>query len=738
MTGIAWGGRQYAYVDYIPFDALHYPDSYNSTIHAYSSGGNCSGWVHHGPVLLQGCESCWDAGGVATPSAAVVDGRILLSYSGRHHVLPPKGVAPYGTRGIGIATGSHPLGPFLRRPAPLAMHDGFSDDPQLVVLPAAPAAAGRSVVWLYHRLSASAEVAGCGGNHRCVRLLTSEDGGGHFTAAAHNVCLRDQHGACLQDTAEPLEAKLITSDDDPSLWAVLLITDQPDRPFVSAPVSRSQPAAPSTLWLQAPLGIPACALRDGTLGPITTLIPSANGSGVSRGACLAVTADRAAPAEGFSERVYRADLRLVARDTGTGRTAEIDGSSGGGATAALASPQRNVFMAGQGNFTCFRIPAVVETNTPGELILFAEGRGRRPPRQCSDHGDVTVVQRRSADGGQSWGALRVVVDEYSHARSGDGPGFCCVGRPGCKGCSTGNPAPVYDNARSTLHLLYSRDNQDIFVISSTDDGRSYSLPRNISAAVKPSWVGFAGTGPPNGMQLPSGRLIVAGYVIGSGSYSIYSDDGVSWKGGTPAPNALSYSGLGEAQIAQLPGGGSWLAMSMRYSKTRRLISFSPTDGETWLNASWMAAEGSSATCEGSLIGSSTLNQLLSSFPSTRDAKCPHMRCNISLWGADVHPSAGAPQLGPWRALLALDPGYSAYSALHELRSQQQSLVARATSTVLLFYEYVEACRLQKPPACPAYNTSGIRLATIRVRRTKTDDHSKRIMEGQRPLLRSKL
>ena len=212
MTGIAWGGRQYAYADYIPFDAIHYPDSYNSTIHAYSSGGNCSDWVHHGPVLLQGCGSCWDAGGVATPSAAVVDGRILLSYSGRHHTLPPKGGAPHGTRGIGLATALHPLGPFLRRPAPLAMHDGFSDDPQLVVLPAAPTAAGRSMVWLYHRLSASAEVAGCGGTNRCVRLLTSEDGGEHFTAAAHNVCLRDQHGTCLQDTAEPLEAKLISSE----------------------------------------------------------------------------------------------------------------------------------------------------------------------------------------------------------------------------------------------------------------------------------------------------------------------------------------------------------------------------------------------------------------------------------------------------------------------------------------------------------------------------------------------
>ena len=707
MTGIAWGGRQWAYADYIPFNAIHYPDSYNSTIHVWSSAGNCSGWVHHGPALLQGCASCWDAGGVATPSAAVVDGHILLSYSGRHHVLPPKGGAPYGTRGIGLATSTHPLGPFLRRPTPLAIHDGFSDDPQLVVHPAATTAAGRSMVWLYHRLSASKEVSGCGGNNRCVRLLTSEDGGEHWTAQKQNVCLRDEHNVCLPDTGEPLEAKLIASESNHSLWAVLLIMDQPDRAFVSAPVSLEPPTAPSTIWLQTPLGVPACALRDGTLGPIVTIIPAANTSGVSEGACFAVTADRAEPAKGFSERVYQASLTL-----------KTDERPHDDATAELVTPQRNVFVAGEGNFSCFRIPAVVETKNPGELIVFAEGRGRRPPRQCSDHGDVAIVQRRSTDGGLSWGALRVVVDEYSDSRNGDGPGFCCAGRPGCKGCSTGNPAPIYDHVCSTLHLLFSRDNQDVFVTSSTDNGHRYTTPLNISVTVKPSWVGFAGTGPPNGVQLPSGRLIVAGYVIGSGSYAIYSDDGIQWKGGELAPNAQVYSGMGEAQIAQIPG-GDWLAMSIRYSKTHRLVTFSSTQGQTWLNASWMAVD-SSATCEGSLIGSTSLKQLLSSFPSTRDTKCPHMRCNISLWTTEVLSGSGPPQLGPWRALLALEEGYSAYSALHELRNQHSV----ESTQVLLFYEYAEACRVTKPPTCSTENTSGIRLATIRVqRKLKTDDNT---------------
>ena len=42
-TGIAWGNRTWIYADFIPFDSIKYPASYNTTIHAFSSSDGCRG-----------------------------------------------------------------------------------------------------------------------------------------------------------------------------------------------------------------------------------------------------------------------------------------------------------------------------------------------------------------------------------------------------------------------------------------------------------------------------------------------------------------------------------------------------------------------------------------------------------------------------------------------------------------------------------------------------------------------
>ena len=42
-TGIAWGNRTWLYGDFIPFSAIKYPASYNTTIHAFSSSDGCRG-----------------------------------------------------------------------------------------------------------------------------------------------------------------------------------------------------------------------------------------------------------------------------------------------------------------------------------------------------------------------------------------------------------------------------------------------------------------------------------------------------------------------------------------------------------------------------------------------------------------------------------------------------------------------------------------------------------------------
>ena len=406
-----------------------------------------------------------------------------------------------------------------------------------------------------------------------------------------------------------------------------------------------------------------------------------------------------------------------------------------GAPAPDVRWQAPALRSGERGFTCFRIPTLLALPpAPSHLLLLAEGRGLRSPRTCSDHGDVVIVQKRSTDG-RTWSNLSVIVDEYSPDRKGDGPEFCCKGRPGCKGCSTGNPAPIWDVATGRVLLLYARDNMDIFLTTSTDMGVSYSAPTNLSATLTPPLPpGFAAPGPPGGLRLAGGRLVQASYVIGHGSFALYSDNGgARWRAGLVVPNLASLSG--EAAIAELPAttpaGVRWLAMTLRTARTQRSLAFSSDQGQSWSNATDVtAAPGgvpySSATCQGSLaeVG----RQLVAAHPSTRNGSCPHLRCNLSLWTAPVlgrgdgwglrsgfGSGSDTPLLGQWQPRVSLDRGYSAYS----------TLLPTPGGGVICAYEFSQTCELFKPPRCTAVpGSSGIMVASVEglaVPYVKTDD-----------------
>ena len=84
------------------------------------------------------------------------------------------------------------------------------------------------------------------------------------------------------------------------------------------------------------------------------------------------------------------------------------------ACAALAAPtsawtssttQVDVFVAGDGNYSCFRVPSIVEVGSGGTLLAFAEAR----QLSCDDQAPKDIVLRRSHDGGVTWGALQRVA-----------------------------------------------------------------------------------------------------------------------------------------------------------------------------------------------------------------------------------------------------------------------------------------------------------------------------------------
>ncbi|MCS7020909.1 MAG: glycoside hydrolase [Gemmataceae bacterium] len=235
-------------------------------------------------------------------------------------------------------------------------------------------------------------------------------------------------------------------------------------------------------------------------------------------------------------------------------------------------PQRQVlFDAGKEGYHTFRIPSLLVTSR-GTLLAFCEGRKHGE----GDSGDIDLVYKRSTDGGKTWSPLHVLWD--------DGPNTC------------GNPCPVVDARNGTIWLLMthnlgsdtegsivagkSRGTRTVWISSSTDDGRSWSQPKDITAAVKkPEWSWYA-TGPGIGIQLRNGRLLIPCDHKAEGgkirrSHVIYSDDG----GKTWAIGGIVGPDCNECQAAELSDGTVVLNIrTYRPKHFRRLVARSRDGG----------------------------------------------------------------------------------------------------------------------------------------------------------------
>jgi len=214
--------------------------------------------------------------------------------------------------------------------------------------------------------------------------------------------------------------------------------------------------------------------------------------------------------------------------------------------AAEAPVQTAVFTGNSDGYHTFRIPSLLVAKQ-GTLLAFCEGR----KTSRADHGDVDLVLKRSTDGGKTWGPLQLVHEEGGDAK-----------------ITIGNPCPVLDHDTGTIWLPFTRDNSDILLTHSTDDGKTWARPTKITDAVKKADWSWYATGPGVGIQIRrgphSGRLVIPcdHKVKGEGravthSHVIYSDDhGKTWKRGDPvAPHT------NECQVVELPDGS--LLINMR-------------------------------------------------------------------------------------------------------------------------------------------------------------------------------
>ena len=250
--------------------------------------------------------------------------------------------------------------------------------------------------------------------------------------------------------------------------------------------------------------------------------------------------------------------------------------------AATSSAQdqilNHLYKAGEEGYACFRIPSII-TTLKGTVLAFAEAR----KNNCGDAGNIDLVVKRSQDGGKTWSPLQMVWNDSTN--------------------TCGNPAPVVDRKTGRIILLStwnlgtdhendiiagtSKDTRRVFVLSSSDDGITWSTASEITTSIKKeNWTWYA-TGPGRGLQISQGRyrdrmVVPANHITSDTkqnySHAIYSDDaGNSWKLGGITPQ----DSVNESTVAELSNGRLLLNMRNASNKRVRQTSTSKNGGKSW-------------------------------------------------------------------------------------------------------------------------------------------------------------
>lgn len=274
----------------------------------------------------------------------------------------------------------------------------------------------------------------------------------------------------------------------------------------------------------------------------------------------------------------------------------------------------DVFVAGEEDITGvenapekyaqFREQNIVVTNS-GTIVAVCQARNKS---NWSDRSGQDLVVKTSTDNGLSWSKASLIA---THGLKSICPN-----------------ATVYDRQTNQIHVVYNlfmwdydkkptdvvgelKDNYSRqFIISSDDDGKSWTEPREISDMVQTHGaVMVVGSG--EGIQLQNGpekgRLIIAGgdFHDGKKVLCFFSDDhGQTWERSKIVPWDGEMSWASESKLAELPD-GTLVLNSRTFVKNGekdrlRTRAFSK-DGGT----SWTKLENDSAlktvSCNGSLI-----------------------------------------------------------------------------------------------------------------------------------------
>jgi sialidase-1 len=256
--------------------------------------------------------------------------------------------------------------------------------------------------------------------------------------------------------------------------------------------------------------------------------------------------------------------------------------------------------AGDDGVNTYRIPGLATTEK-GTLLSVYDIRyvnSRDLPA------NIDVGLSRSTDGGQTWEPMKVIMDMGPpHENSG-----------------IGDPAILIDPLTHKIWVaaLWSKGNRSIagsepglspdmsgqlVLVSSNDDGKTWSEPYNITTQVKdPKWHIYF-NGPGNGMVMQNGTLVFPSQYwdeskkpgMPNSSITYSEDHGKTWKSGIGAKSNTT-----ESQVVETTPGTLMLNMRDNRGKFRR-VATTKDMGKTWLEHSTSNEALPDPVCMASLI-----------------------------------------------------------------------------------------------------------------------------------------
>lgn len=287
------------------------------------------------------------------------------------------------------------------------------------------------------------------------------------------------------------------------------------------------------------------------------------------------------------------NLRCLQIENASGKNYTVQQNSGNERYLGYA-----IRKAGDDGVNTYRIPGIVQTDK-GTLLSVYDIRYNNA-KDLPENIDVGLS--RSTDGGTTWQPMKVIMDMGApHENNG-----------------IGDPSILFDPVTKKIWVaaLWSKGNRSIagslpglspdvsgqfVLVSSDDDGLTWSAPYNITSQVKdPKWHIFF-NGPGNGIAMQDGKLVFAAQYWDENkmpfSTIIYSDDkGVSWKGKITGPK----SNTTESQVVETTPGT--LMLNMRDNRGGfRSVATTNNLGNSWVEHASSFSKLIDPVCMASLI-----------------------------------------------------------------------------------------------------------------------------------------